>query len=51
MINLNQTWIEIECPKCGYQDQIQLIDAKTEKTILQQANPEQSSKLKLQRMN
>jgi Zn ribbon nucleic-acid-binding protein len=23
----------MECPKCGYQDEIQLIDAKTEKTV------------------
>lgn len=33
MLDLNSKWIDIECPKCGYQDFIQLIDVKTEKTI------------------
>ncbi len=33
MINLNHFWIDMQCPKCGYQDAIQLIDAKSEKTI------------------
>jgi len=32
-MDLNYEWIDIECPKCGYQLEIQLIDAKTEKTI------------------
>ena len=26
-------WIDIECPKCNYRDEIQLIDAQTEKVI------------------
>ena len=26
-------WVDMECPKCGYPDVIQLIDAKTEKTV------------------
>lgn len=33
MFDLNNTWITIECPNCNYQDEIQLIDAKTEKLI------------------
>jgi transcription elongation factor Elf1 len=33
MIDLNQTWIEIDCPKCGYAAEVQLVDVKTEKTI------------------
>lgn len=33
MIDLNKTWIDLNCPKCGYIDNIQLIDAKTERTI------------------
>lgn len=26
-------WLDIECPKCGYLEYIQLVDAKTEKTV------------------
>lgn len=33
MIDLNYTWVDIDCPKCNYQDEIQLIDAKSEKII------------------
>lgn len=33
MINLNYMWIDVECPNCHYEDQIQLIDVKTEKTV------------------
>lgn len=33
MINFNNLWVGIECPKCGYQDDVMLIDVKTEKTI------------------
>lgn len=33
MIDFNYIWIDIECPKCKYQDEIQLIDSKTEKSI------------------
>ena len=33
MIDLNHTWIEMECPNCGYIDEVQLVDVKTEKTI------------------
>jgi hypothetical protein len=34
MIDLNQTWINTECPKCGYQGEVQFIDVKTERTII-----------------
>ncbi len=30
MIDLNYIWIDIECPHCHYETQIQLIDVKTE---------------------
>jgi len=33
MIDFNYIWIDIECPKCKYQDEVQLIDAKSEKSI------------------
>jgi hypothetical protein len=33
MFDLNWTWVEIECPNCKYQDEIQLVDAKTERVI------------------
>jgi transcription elongation factor Elf1 len=33
MIDLSYIWIDFECPECNYQDQIQLIDIKCEKTI------------------
>lgn len=33
MINFDYLWVDIECPRCGYLDFIQLIDAKTEKII------------------
>jgi Zn ribbon nucleic-acid-binding protein len=33
MFDFNYTWVDFICPKCGYQDQIQLIDVKTEKLI------------------
>lgn len=33
MIDFNKIWVDFECPKCNYSDEIQLIDAKTEKTI------------------
>ena len=33
MIDFNKTWIDFECPKCDYCVEVQLIDAKTEKTI------------------
>lgn len=33
MIDINQIWVDIECPKCGYQDVIQMVDAKSEKSI------------------
>ena len=33
MIDFNYIWVDIECPRCNYQDEIQLIDAKTEKII------------------
>lgn len=33
MINIDSLWIDYSCPSCSYQDQVQLIDIKTEKTI------------------
>jgi hypothetical protein len=33
MINFNTTWINFECPRCRYSDEVQLIDVKTEKSI------------------
>ena len=33
MIDLNYTWVDMECPNCGYEDIIQLIDMKTEKNV------------------
>ncbi len=27
------TWVDFECPKCNYPDEIQLVDIKTEKTV------------------
>ena len=30
MIDLNYTWFDIECPRCKYADEIQLVDAKIE---------------------
>ncbi len=33
MFDLNKNWITIECPNCSYQDEIQLIDVKTKKTV------------------
>jgi transcription elongation factor Elf1 len=32
-VNFNNTWIDFECPACNYQDQLQLVDIKTERTI------------------
>lgn len=33
MIYFDKIWMNIECPKCGYQVDFQLIDAKTERKI------------------
>ncbi len=33
MFNLNKTWIDFNCPNCRYINTIQLIDAKTERTV------------------
>lgn len=33
MINFDNIWVDFECPKCKYRDDVQLIDVKTEKTI------------------
>lgn len=33
MLDLNQIWVDIECPKCNYSDIIQLVDVKTERLI------------------
>lgn len=31
MINISYQWITIECPKCNYADDIQMIEVKIEK--------------------
>lgn len=33
MIDLDNIWVEVECPNCGYSVDIQLLDAKTERTV------------------
>ena len=33
MIDFNRIWINFKCPKCNYTNEVQLIDAKTEKTV------------------
>jgi transcription elongation factor Elf1 len=33
MFDLDKIWIDFNCPKCHYNDAIQLIDVKTERTI------------------
>jgi hypothetical protein len=33
MIDLSKIWLDIECPRCHYGIQIQMIDVKCEKTI------------------
>jgi uncharacterized Zn finger protein len=33
MINFYTTWLEINCPKCSYQIDIQLIDVRDEITV------------------
>lgn len=33
MFDLDMTWVEAECPNCGYSVDIQLLDAKTERTV------------------
>ena len=33
MLDLNSMWVDLDCPKCNYQDVIQLIDVKSEKLI------------------
>jgi Zn ribbon nucleic-acid-binding protein len=32
-LEIEKTWVEIECPNCNYQDTIQLLDAKTERRV------------------
>lgn len=32
-MNFDHTWIDIECPQCGYSIEIQLIDIKSETII------------------
>lgn len=32
-MNFERTWAEIECPKCKYQNDIQLLDIKLESKI------------------
>jgi len=33
MIDFKEIWIDFECPNCGFQIEVQLIDVKTEKTV------------------
>lgn len=33
MFNLDEIWIDIECPKCNYPFEIQMIDARLETTV------------------
>jgi hypothetical protein len=33
MFDLNMVWVEVECPNCGYSVDVQLVDAKSERTI------------------
>jgi len=33
MIDFNKMWIDFECPNCGYIDEVQMIDVKTEKKV------------------
>ena len=34
MFDLNYIWIGVECSNCKYENDVQLIDAKSEKVIL-----------------
>jgi transcription elongation factor Elf1 len=33
MLDLNNTWFDFNCPKCGYIETAQLVDVKTERTV------------------
>lgn len=33
MFNLDEIWIDIYCPKCNYQFEIQMIDARLESKV------------------
>lgn len=33
MFDLNYVWVDVNCPKCGYQDRVQLVNAKTENVM------------------
>jgi hypothetical protein len=33
MTNLNYLWVGVECPKCKYIGEIQLVDVKSEKQV------------------
>lgn len=33
MIDLSSEWIDIECPRCGYLEEIQLMEVKLENTV------------------
>jgi ribosomal protein S27E len=33
MINFDNIWVDVRCPKCEYEDGIQLIDFKSEKQV------------------
>lgn len=33
MFNLTFTRISIECPRCGYEDDVQFVDIKSEKSV------------------
>lgn len=34
MLDMNYLWINIHCPKCNYEIDVQIIDAKSEKNII-----------------
>lgn len=33
MFNIDEIWVDIECPKCNYSFEIQMIDARLEKVV------------------
>lgn len=33
MLNLDEIWININCPKCNYQFEVQMIDARLESRV------------------
>lgn len=33
MFDLNNTWIEFNCPRCTYLNSVQLVDVKSERSV------------------